>query len=85
MLTKLLHALENQEIKFYWCQDSNLLEKLSINEMQNMAFRLKKIVNTIETTIDSDPLAIARFLCKYYIYWKIKSFFEFLKFIITGN
>ncbi|XP_033222613.1 uncharacterized protein LOC117176471 [Belonocnema kinseyi] len=62
MLKKLQRALENCEIKSYWAKNSNLLERLSKEEKQNMASRLKKIVNIIEKTIDSDPLAIARFL-----------------------
>ncbi|XP_033222612.1 uncharacterized protein LOC117176470 [Belonocnema kinseyi] len=64
MLRRLRDTAKQHSLPFFWCKEFNLLERLSVKEMQNIAFRLIQIVSKIERLYESDRYIIASFILK---------------------
>ncbi|CAL7936082.1 unnamed protein product [Xylocopa violacea] len=62
MLKALCEACVQHQIHYFWNRDYNLLEKIGIVEMQNIAYRLKFIIKIIEQNIITDELILATYI-----------------------
>lgn len=71
MLEQLHDAFRNHYIKNYW-YDHNLLENIKHEEMKNMEGRLENILKKIRKTINHDPYAIAKYVCKYLSFFMLR-------------
>lgn len=64
MLKELQHACAQHEIRYFWDNGYNLLERVGQNEMHNIACRLNNIIQNIIKGATSDTYIIAKHVCK---------------------
>ncbi|XP_076248421.1 cGAS-like receptor 1 [Calliopsis andreniformis] len=62
MLKELQHACIQGKIEYFWDPGYNLLRKISTRELDNIANRLKNIIQTIEKNIMLDKFILARYI-----------------------
>ncbi|XP_076664775.1 cGAS-like receptor 1 isoform X2 [Andrena cerasifolii] len=62
MLKELHHACVQHELRYFWDNGYNLLEKVGRNEMCNIACRLNNIIQNISKGATSDTFIIAKYV-----------------------
>lgn len=65
MLYAYYACLEKKEIPYFWNKKNNLLKLIDERTLENYKFTLKKILDNIEKTFETDPSIIAKYICKY--------------------
>ncbi|XP_017787783.1 PREDICTED: uncharacterized protein LOC108570434 [Habropoda laboriosa] len=62
MLKELYNACNRHQIKYFWNENYNLLEKIRQEEMSNITYRLNKIIKDIEKNIMNDSFILAKYI-----------------------
>lgn len=64
MLKELRYACMQHELKYFWNDEYNLLQKISEVQMMNISCRLNNILKNIEQNAMTDSFVLAKYVCK---------------------
>lgn len=68
MLNAYKDMLDAENIPYFWNERNNLLNNIGDQTVVNIRNLLRRMINDINTKIDTDLFVVADYLCKFIIY-----------------